>query len=226
MARQLTNKNYEVENVILFDSTNYPKKYLQKVTVEEINNGLAAIGFDILSYEAALLRNQDINAIKLIKNYIPKAYHGRTILIKSQEEELPKNDKKEELRNLYRIKDVYQGWMELIGRNLEIYSVSGTHNDIFNQKFVKNVVEVIKRVMEGPGSSKILHDLSLSVDDAYLHHSIESNDNFMLKRMLELNANLSSRDSNGVTAYQKIVLQGDNTKIDICKNFSSTLAEA
>jgi hypothetical protein len=43
----------------------------------------------------------------------------------------------------------------------------------------------------------------------------------MLKRMLELNANLSSRDSNGVTAYQKIVLQGDNTKIDICKNFSS-----
>ena len=222
MARQLTNKNYEVESVILFDSTNYPKEYLQKVTVEEINNGLAAIGFDILSYEAALLRNQDINAIKLIKNYIPKAYHGRTILIKSQEEEFPKNDKKEELRNLYRIKDVYQGWMKLVGRNLEIYSISGTHNDIFNPKFVKNVVEVIKRVMEGSSSSKILHDLSLSVDDAYLHHSIESNDNFMLKRMLELNANLSSRDSNGVTAYQKIVLQGDNTKIDICKNFSST----
>lgn len=217
MSRQLIAMNYQVEIVILFDSTNYPKEYLKDITLEEINEGLAKLGFDIFSEEAALLRNQDINSISLIKNYCPKHYHGRTILVKSQEEDLPKEPEKEELRNLYRTKDVYQGWKEIIGRNLEIYSIPGIHNNIFNPKFIKNVVKVIKSVIGGTGSSGILHDPNLSLDDAHLHHSIENNDNFMLKRMLELNANLLSLDSRGITAYQKIMLKNDNIQIDICK---------
>lgn len=78
-----------------------------------------------------------LHRIKLIRNYKPKFYSGKTTLIKATE-------KKEEYDLVTPTKD--NGWLQYVS-NLEVYYSTGDHYDIIKEPHVQRVAEIINKVL-------------------------------------------------------------------------------
>lgn len=205
IAQQLKKQKHEVEIVILFDSTNYPKNIIRNLTDAEIKEVLMDLGIEEKSNEAYMIINESERCIDLLRRYIPSVYDGRVVLIKA---------KGDEFTIPFRENDVFQGWNQVIGRNLEIYSVSGLHHEIFDNTYVHYVADVLQEVLYEK-SNQILKDPNLNLLDSYLHFSIDKKDEFLIKRFIDIGADIKSVDSHNVSAYDKFKYnQYDITKIN------------
>ncbi len=206
MAQQLKKQKQEVEIVILFDSTNYPKNIIRNLTDAEQKEVLLDLGIEETSNEADMIINESERCVELLRNYVSSVYEGRVVLIKA---------KGDEFTIPFRANDVFQGWGEIIGRNLEIYSVSGLHHEIFDSRYVRYVADVLQDVLYEK-SNQILKDPNLNLLDAYLHFSIEKKDEFLIKRFIDIGANIKSVDSYQRSAHDKLKYkQCDITKLNM-----------
>jgi amino acid adenylation domain-containing protein len=158
-------KPVNVEVLILFDTSNYPKEMILDLTEEELENGLQRIGITGKHKESEFFRKNSIIANNITKKYQPKKYNGRTILIKAQDEEF-KND--------FRKNDIYQGWSNIFSQ-IEIYSTKGEHNFLWTTENLPGVANAIKH-----GINKIYTKKDI------MQFAKDYNDEFMIKRILEL----------------------------------------
>ena len=177
MAQQLKNRNKKVESLLLFDTSNYPKNMTALLTDEEIEKGLIRIGVNTKAKESEFFRKQAKNSNDIMQKYTPKQYYGRVILFKAMDAEFS---------NEFRKNDVYQGWKDIFGRNIEIYSILGNHNTIWHADYVPQLAKTIIKIIENSNAGNILKDESLHIIDAYLQHAIDHNDEFMIKRFTDL----------------------------------------
>ncbi|MCR9192958.1 MAG: amino acid adenylation domain-containing protein [Gammaproteobacteria bacterium] len=195
MARQLKAQNQDIKVVFLFDSTNYPKEIIRDLTDEELDEVFRDLDIDKHSSEASMLIQENKRCLELLKKHSPSEYNGRVILVKAQDDEftIP-----------FRAEDVFQGWGQLIGRQLEIYSIPGLHHQLFENRYIDGIVGVLQDILYKIPEKTCLQDSTLDILDAYLHFSIEKNDMFLVKRFINLGSNLQSIDSACITAIEKI----------------------
>lgn len=194
MASQLINNKYEVDIVILFDSTNYPKPIIKNLNEQELDEIYKDFGIEAI-YEKELIKNESVRCMNLLRDHCSKKYNGRVALIKARDDEYTTPFRKE---------DVYQGWKDIAGRGLEIYSVPGLHHQIFDNKYIKETIKVLKKILSINYSSLFIKNEHLDFIDSSLHYAVENKDTFMINRFLECGANIMSLDCHGNTAFKKI----------------------
>jgi hypothetical protein len=130
-----------------------------------------------------------INNSIILKNYVPKKYHGYVALIKAREIE----DGKTEM-----CEDLYNGWKEY-ALNIQIFSTPGQHSNLFTSDYIESLAKIINKILNFSSAVdlKNMHaDASMDVYQSY--SAIINNDIFILKKTINL-INLNTQDKNGKT---------------------------
>jgi len=194
IAYQMWKAHKQVEAVLLFDSSFRPPHYYNEWTSEEIAEDLARIGIKHDTEEGQLISKIMKKNGGLLKTYNPCKYKGRIILFKASGEEYQTD---------FRRNDYFQGWLKILERNLEICSVKGTHKDMMNGEYAKDLCFLIEKLVNDRSHQNVMKDLSLSTKDAYLHYAAQLKDEFCIERLISIGADIFSKDAFGITALEK-----------------------
>jgi amino acid adenylation domain-containing protein/FkbH-like protein len=160
MAHQLKAQNKQVEVVLLIDS--YFKSSSQIVLfddtklLEKLNIIKPSVEYDSLQLEIT-------GNLRLLEKYTPKKYYGRAVLLKAQ------NDIKVITEN-----SVFNNLEHIIGSEIEVYSIPGAHQELFEERNIKELSIKLQYALDHPfiskesGSSEILHQFSaMSLNEEY-----------------------------------------------------------
>ena len=74
-------------------------------------------------------------------------------------------------------------------------------------EYIQELSTLLEYLLTNKNINYILQDQNLSNIDAYLHYAISQNDQFSIDRLLNIGACMSSKDSFGKTASDKISSQ-------------------
>ena len=145
IASQLVTQNKQVGVVILIDT--YLKTDSQVTLcdntklLEKLNITKPSLEYNILQVE--LTRN-----LKLLENYIPKKYCGRVALLKAEDDIKVTGD------------SIFNNLESIFEQNLEVYSIPGTHTELFEEQNIEELSVSLQFVLEQKPNS--LNDKKLT----------------------------------------------------------------
>ena len=196
MAVQLKAKGYEIMSVILIDSSgnfNFSNITQEKKEQKKLKERVLSEGEKI--FFAQLEKSE-----KLGSKYTPSSYKGRVILLKAYSKDSPEFITRKGYDN---------GWgtSNVLELPLEIYSIDGTHKELFEESHLPIVAKKIEYILQNPYIPPILLDLKLKAVDRQLFYAVQQGDVYLASKLLEVGA-----DINAVASDDKTVLDWVNTQ--------------
>lgn len=149
MASELEKKGEKVEWVVMIDSVNHEAKpyYVQaeEMAIDHIMNKHESINRFIGMKEA--ITKCYLQTSKLLHNYKAPLFSGKIFLLKAEEhEETHALDNEALIRWREAIlNDPFSGWGNTFP-NLEIYSIKGKHNDLFDRDYIWGVHSILQSI--------------------------------------------------------------------------------
>ncbi len=158
IASILEQQGETIALVIMIDSVNHSGKPYhpnsEKAAIEKILEGNTSLE----RYEGVkeAIQRCYLNTSMMLNNYRAKPFSGRVILLKAEEHETNlENDVFELVQWRQKLlDDPFSGWGDLLP-NLEIQSVPGNHNDLFDRDYISGVQVQLKTILSTTSSDNV-----------------------------------------------------------------------
>ena len=211
MAQQLKTAREDAALVILMDTsnnvdtTNPAELFVDEKNMEEDINAEETFISDQILAETKKTKS-------LLAKYQPKAYSGRVILLKARDV-----NPKYSLSTKQLILEPFNGWSTILSR-LEIMSVNGDHESLFNKINSPGIVRTVQHILDN-NIPKIFEFMELTLLERNYRYAIEQHDEFLIKLFVkQKEENEKKLQNDSLKLLPKMGIFSHKTNLSIVQN--------